>query len=98
MSTASQTTRLLQLAPQLLNLVALASETAGQPTIARYLTLAGALFQQGVRAYADLVALKDMVQTMVREEREPTADEWNAFKQRSDVAHSVIQSYNIDAE
>lgn len=93
--TASQ---LLALAPSVLGAVAAATAVNGPTTVSRYLGLAATLIGQGASAYNSLVLLKNTVQRMVAEGREPTDDEWAAMEGRSNVAHSAIQDYDIDAE
>lgn len=97
---ASTTAALLQALPPLLGAISAASRLAvSKPsTITRYLDLAQGLIAAGSAAYRDLVSLTQSIQVMVRQNRNPTDEEWSAMEQRSDLAHASIQSYDIDAE
>lgn len=97
---ASTTAALLQALPPLLGAISAASQLAvSKPsTITRYLDLAQGLLAAGSAAYRDLVNLTQSIQVMVRQNRNPTDEEWLALEQRSDLAHASIQSYDIDAE
>lgn len=96
---ATTTALLLQQLPNLLNAISAASQLAGAgPAVPRYLSMAAALIGHGTTAYHELVALKDLVAVMVREDREPTPEEWEAMEVRGELAHNRIQDYDVDSE
>lgn len=85
--------------PQVLRLIALASQVVPQTAaVSKYLTILAAIAEQGVKAYDDLAALKELVEAMVAQKRDPHDEEWLALKLRSDAAHAAIQDYNFDSE
>lgn len=56
------------------------------------LLTAAALIKAGEAGSTELQALAAHVQTMVGSGTDPTEDDWNQLKQRSDSAHALIQS------
>ncbi len=82
--------------------LALASEVSkisnASGALPKWLALASAVIGQGVAAWDDLKSLKSLVELMVSEQREPTAEEWATYQMRSDAAHQVIQGYDIEGE
>lgn len=98
--TRSATTKaLLDIVPPILGAISAAAQTtAGFQSVARYLDLAQGLIATGSAAYQQLVALKATIQQMVKENRNPTPQEWDALEGRSAVAHRSIQDYDVDAE
>lgn len=69
------------------------SPAIGRETVAEWAQLLSDLVGTGGAADADLVALRDQIEQMVAEEREPTADEWASLRGRSDSAHETIQGW-----
>lgn len=87
----------IKLLPQVISLVATAVQYAGaNNAVPKILTLLGTIAEAGAAAYDDLVRLRDMVLTMIREGRDPTPDEWASLNSRSDQAHAAIQGAVID--
>lgn len=66
-----------------------------QPAIPKWLDMIAAFIEQGSVAASELNFLKMQIQTMVRENREPTDDEWSELKERSDAAHDIIQNADL---
>jgi hypothetical protein len=90
---------ILQMLPQVISLISEASKLLPtQGAVPKYLDILAVVVGQGAKAYDELVALKDLVLTMVQQQREPTAEEWRTMQARSDIANSTIQSYNFDTE
>ena len=67
--------------------------TAGisNDTVSKWVDFAASLFSRGDPTQEALQALVDHINQMVAENRNPTTDEWNALKARSDAAHARIQ-------
>jgi|SRR5882672_336522 len=85
--------------PQVINLVAAAVQYAGvNPAVPKFLGVLAQISAQGEAAYDALTQLKDLVVRMIAEGREPTDDEWEALRIRSEVASDTIQSYDFDNE
>lgn len=63
--------------------------TAG--AIGAIASLAGKLISLGSEGSDHLVDLNDQVKQMVAQARNPTADEWNTLRARSDAAHRLLQ-------
>lgn len=80
-----------ELFPALLK--ALASEVINDETIRKWVGFAGEAVASGVAVEGKLQALVDEIERMVAEDRNPTTDEWEALRQRSDVAHATIQNW-----
>lgn len=66
----------------------------GHDSIATWLDLAARLIKSGDKAEAALVELKEQIEAMVAEGRDPTPEEWAELKRRSDDAHSRIQDWS----
>ena len=75
--------------------VAAVREGVGDNAISEILIIASSLITRGVSAQSELQALTTQVETMVNEDREPTAEEWQALKGRSDAAHDAIQNADL---
>lgn len=56
------------------------------------LITAAELIKVGEAGSTELQALTAHIQTMVSSGRDPTEDDWNQLKARSDAAHALIQS------
>lgn len=76
------------------------SMIAGDPSlgakgaaIRSLLDLAAVSLERGSEGATQLKALVAQIETMVAEGREPTAEEWNELKNRSDAAHDTIQNW-----
>lgn len=67
------------------------NHTKGE-AISSLLKLVASLLKKGDEAKADLIALKEQIEKMVAEGRDPTPDEWDALRARSDAAHDAIQN------
>lgn len=81
---------------ELFSALARASNQVGaQPAIPRWLDMIAAFIEQGGVGVQELNALKLQIQTMVRENREPTDEEWADLQARSDAAHEAIQSADL---
>lgn len=90
---------ILQMLPTIISLISEASKlipTAG--AVPKYLDILAVLVGQGAKAYDELVALKDLVLTMVQQQREPTVEEWLVMTARSDMASQKIQAYDFSTE
>ena len=99
----TKTEQVLEMLPQILALTSTAAKlfsgsVTGAGTVGKYLDVLAVVVAQGQHAYNDLVSLRELVQVMVNEQREPTNDEWRVMEQRSLAAYDRIQNYNIDAE
>lgn len=57
------------------------------------LDLAAVAIERGTEGAAQLKALVADLERMVAEDRNPTPEEWDALKARSDAAHSTIQNW-----
>jgi hypothetical protein len=73
-----------------------ADNTDFDEAITKWVTFLGALLEQGDVTTAELNALKDHINQMVLECREPTAEEFEVLKARSDAAHETIASWSAD--
>lgn len=56
------------------------------------LGILGTLIEQGDDAYDDLKEFTEMIEDMVSKGREPTPDEWDIMRGRSDDAHARLQA------
>ena len=56
------------------------------------LGILGALIEEGDDAYDDLKDFTETIQTMAKQGREPSADEWDILRGRSDAAHARLQA------
>jgi hypothetical protein len=66
-----------------------------QPAIPKWLDMIAAFIEQGTASVQELNFLKMQIQTMVKENREPTDSEWAELKERSDTAHEIIQGADL---
>lgn len=57
------------------------------------LDLTALAVERGAEGRDQLLALQARLQTMVDENREPTKEEWDELKGRSDAAHKAIQEW-----
>ena len=73
---------------------AVASPTA--TTLLHFLNLALENAVAGADVNARLERLNDMLEVMVREERDPTGEEWVILAERSQAAHDAIQGTDGD--
>lgn len=75
---------------------AVPSLTSGQsalaPLLDTVLSTAAALIRAGDAGSAELQALTAHVKQMVSAGTDPTEDDWNQLRVRSDAAHALIQS------
>lgn len=62
-------------------------------TIKSVLDLAALAVERGAAGRDQLAALHEQLKHMVDEGREPTPEEWDALKARSDAAHRTIQEW-----
>lgn len=87
-----------QLIAQLLLALGQAARTPAiqQESIAVWIELAGRLIQKGSEADAALRALEAQIRRMVAEQREPTEQEWESLRARSDAVHHAIQNWKPD--
>ena len=84
---------------ELLSALASATNRPGvRPAIPRYLDMLAAIVERGAEGAQELNVLKMQILQMVREDREPTEDEWNDLQGRSDAAHDAIQSVDLGDE
>lgn len=89
----------LAMLPTVLNLIGtVATLVPGAGAIPRYLGLLAVIVQNSEQAYDQLVLLKELVATMVREKRDPTPDEWSEWELRAGIAHDAIQNYDVETE
>lgn len=51
------------------------------------------LARSGTEGLAALKTLSEEVQKMAQEGRQPTPEEWDKMKERSDAAHAAIQNF-----
>lgn len=58
------------------------------------LVTAASLIRAGEAGSAELQALTAHIQAMVNSGTDPTEDDWNTLKARSDAAHTLIQASN----
>lgn len=56
------------------------------------LGILGVLLEQGDDAYDDLKEFTETIEDMVKKGREPSADEWDIMRGRSDEAHARLQA------
>ncbi len=56
------------------------------------LGLLGELLERGDEAHDDLVAFTKVMEGMAKQGRAPSSAEWDSLRDRSDVAHDVIQA------
>lgn len=56
------------------------------------LSLLGELLTRGDEAHDELVAFTKVVEDMAAKGRQPSTEEWNTLRGRSDAAHDVIQA------
>ena len=68
----------------------------GQEQVAAWASLGGRLIRAGGKIDEDLRALSELIKTMVDEDREPNAAEWESLRQRSAIASAEIQSWSPD--
>lgn len=57
------------------------------------LDLAALAVERGEEGAAKLRELTEDIMVMVADGREPSAEEWNLLRSRSDVAHQLIQGW-----
>lgn len=90
---------LIRMAPTVLRLIGSISEITGvNKSVPKLIdTVAYTLEQVNIpEAVEEMQKLKSLVELMVQETREPTDDEWQVFKSRSDIAHEAIQAVDLD--
>lgn len=63
-------------------------------TILGWFDTVASFLRRGEPTEKALKALKDAIEEMVLEGRDPTDAEWEALRKRSDAAHERIQAYN----
>jgi hypothetical protein len=61
-------------------------------SVSKTLAYAATLLEKGAEGEEKLKELTSELQVMVAEGRDPTSDEWDALKLRSDAAHAAIQN------
>lgn len=84
----------------LLSVLAEIAKTSNNPEIVNAGTAASIavrLYGAGDLTEQKLDQLANSIQTMVRENREPTPEEWAKLRSRSDTAHDRIQSADLEA-
>lgn len=76
------------------------STIAGDPSlgpkgaaIRAVLDLAAAAIERGVEGSGELKLLVQKIDSMVADGREPSPEEWDELKRRSDAAHDIIQNW-----
>jgi len=69
----------------------LAHDSVKTQTVSRTLSYAATLVEAGAQGEEKLKELTADLQGMVAAGRDPTSDEWDALKLRSDAAHAAIQ-------
>lgn len=62
------------------------------------LGLLGELLERGNEGKKDLTEFATMIEAMAKEGREPTPEEWQSLRDRSDSAHATIQEAAAAAE
>jgi len=84
----------LLLVPDLLRALAAAPASSSflTPSIDSILNSIAALILAGEAGYEGLQALNDQIKAMIAANRDPTQEEWDALKARSDAAHAVLQA------
>lgn len=84
---------------ELFGVLARATNRPGvRPDIPKYLDMLAAIVERGGVAKEELVALKAHINQMVAEDREPTQEEWDTLRGRSDDAHATIQNADLSEE
>ena len=71
----------------------LAKDLFSNEDIGRYIAMGIAIAESAFNVDARIAALTDHIRQMVAEGRNPTAAEWDALRERSDVAHATIQNW-----
>lgn len=88
---------IFKMLPQILTLLqAATTQTNLHPVIPKWLGILATVLQQGEGAISALIALREQIETMRENDREPTEDEWRTLLQRSDLAHMAIQAEIIE--
>lgn len=84
---------------QLFSVLAIATNRDGvSPAVPRWLNTLAAILESGSRGRQALLELRDQIETMVLEDRQPTPDEWATLTARSDAAHDIIQGFQARIE
>lgn len=76
---------------------AIANDLISNEKVQHYIAAAIAIIKSGFAVDEKVKALSDHIRQMVAENRDPTAEEWDALLARSDVAHEAIQAWKPDA-
>jgi len=85
-------TPIVQIILTLLQTIAsVAAGTTSNKNVTMLLGLVTDAIQLGNAAYGALVSLNTDITAMVAAKADPTQDQWNALKARSDKAHATIQ-------
>jgi type II secretory pathway pseudopilin PulG len=72
------------------------SNTKDLVAVADVLGIIRETIEAGQLTSARLQQLTNTIQAMVDENRDPTAEEWEILRMRSNSAHSIIQNFNTD--
>lgn len=84
---------ILSLVPEFLRTVASAPAASSflTPIVDEMLLAAASLIQRGEEGAQALADFTSQIKAMVTAGRDPTPDEWNSLKARSDAAHAILQ-------
>lgn len=91
----TNTNSILQLVPPLLRTIANAAPSAGSflaPFVDEILLGAAALIEQGEEGAQGLAELTNHIKSMAQAGRDPTVDDFNELRARSNAAHATIQA------
>jgi len=88
---------ILMLVPNLLRILASAPASSSflTPSIDSILNSIAAFIEKGEEGATALQALNDHIKAMVNANRDPTIEEWNTLKARSDAAHTILQADHV---